>query len=99
MMASEINPPAAAANAPAVPSHLDMFQPGEKFFDGEEELRKAVIAVLSPLGINRLVLDARAEKNHDETTKEAFPRYRFILLCGQCDTETRKMDTSVRGCC
>lgn len=81
-----------------LPEHLKSLLPGvQRFDEGEESLKKSLLATLSPLGINRLVLDHGSRSNKDEETKSLFPHHRFSYICGSCSVEKRNQDSF--GCC
>ena len=80
-----------------LPAHLNMLLPGNtQFNEGEEKFRETLITMLSPFGINRLVVGSGSHKNKNEETKKMFPRHRFVLLCGACND---KKDDDTLGCC
>ncbi len=81
-----------------LPSQFDILLPG-KFFGSAELLRNTLHTLLSPYGIQRLVLGPNSHLNHNPDTKTIFPHRRFNLICGSCNTDIRDKDSTENGCC
>ena len=73
-----------------LPPHFEMWMPGrQKFYGGEEHTEQALIAMLEPFGIDRLVLH-RPGKNSDVNTLSEFPRKWFTWQCRNCKPQVRE---------
>jgi hypothetical protein len=60
--------------------HLEVFQPGSKFSEGEEYLLSSLSAILSPLGICHLVYGPGSHENKDKESASIYPHKRFHLI-------------------